>query len=131
MPQGRDAHEFSEAKCPGGEFLSVTHKQGSSCELGVFHLRIPVIIVFDGGEILIVFYKKNKADNCVCVRVCVYTCVCVHVYTCTCVCVCAWQDQVPHCPLCLAGVDSGACEVQVHTHPRNTFFALFCPQVSF
>ena len=54
-PQGRDAREFSEAKCPGGEFLSVIHKQGSSCELGVFHPRIPVIIVFDGGEILIVF----------------------------------------------------------------------------
>ena len=66
----------------------MTHKQGSSCELGVFHLRIPVIIVFDGGEILIVFYKKNKADNCVCVRVCVYVCVCTCVYVYVYVCVC-------------------------------------------
>ena len=73
-PQGRDTREFSEAKCPGGEFLSVIHKQGSSCELGVFHPRIPVIIVFDGGEILIVFYKKNNADNWVCVCVCVGVC---------------------------------------------------------
>lgn len=114
-PQGPDAREFSEAKCPRGEFLSVTHKQGSSCELGVFHPRILVIIVFDGGEILIVFYKKNKADKCVCVWVCV----------------CVRGGQVPCCPLCLAGADSGAREVQVHTYSRDAFFVLFCLQVSF
>lgn len=46
-----------------------------------------------------------------------------------CVCVCTWWDQVPCCPLCLAGVDSGAREVRVHTYPRDAFFVLFCLQV--
>ena len=90
--------------------------------------------------LLLLFLTVEKYWSCsikriklttVCVWGCVCIRVCVHVHTCTCVCVCAWQDQVPHCPLCLAGVDSGACEVQVHTHPTNTFSALFCPQVSF
>lgn len=56
------ARAFSGAKCPRGELLSVTHTQLPSCELVLFHLRIPAITFVTGGELLIGFCK-NKADG--------------------------------------------------------------------
>lgn len=61
-PQGPDAREFSEAKCLGGP-----QRDSQTGLLPVFHPRNSCYYCFDGGEILIVFYKKNEADNCVCV----------------------------------------------------------------
>lgn len=101
VPQGCAARQFSEAKCPRGEFLSVTH---SYPPVRWYYSIWEFLLCFNGREILIGFYKKNKADKRL------------------------WghrRTRFLFCPLCLAGFDFGCTVTCRYTH-IPVMFSLYC-----